>query len=81
MNNGAKGPKGDPGNNGAQGRTSPPGTTSFNGITDKPTWVDKFSYDDIGQYMEPQVPSNFDIVVNDSLSRPLPMLVSTSGKT
>jgi hypothetical protein len=46
----------------------PPGTTSFNEITDKPTWVGKFSYDDIGQYMDPAQPSNFDIVVSDSLT-------------
>jgi hypothetical protein len=31
----------------------PPGTTSFNDITDKPTWVGKISYEDIGQYMDP----------------------------
>jgi hypothetical protein len=46
----------------------PPGTTSFNEITDKPTWVGKFSYDDIGQYMDPVQPSNFDIVMHDSLT-------------
>jgi hypothetical protein len=44
------------------------GTTSFNDITDKPTWVGKFSYDDIGQFMDPVQPSNYDIVLYDSLT-------------
>jgi hypothetical protein len=44
------------------------GTTSWSGITDKPAWIDKFSYDDIGQYMDPTRPSNFDIVVSDSIT-------------
>jgi hypothetical protein len=45
-----------------------PGTTSWSGLTDKPAWVDKFSYDNIGQYMDPARPSNFDIVVSDSIT-------------
>jgi hypothetical protein len=44
------------------------GTTSWSGINDKPTWVDKVSYDDIGQYMDPARPSNYDIIVSDSIT-------------
>jgi hypothetical protein len=44
------------------------GTTSFNEITDKPTWLGKFSSDDIGQYMEPVQQSNYDITLHDSLT-------------
>jgi hypothetical protein len=70
---GERRPRGFPGADGADGAdgqsiVGPPGTTPFSGITDKPTWVDKFSYDDIGQCMDPAQPSNFDIVVSDSLT-------------
>jgi hypothetical protein len=44
------------------------GTTSWSGITDKPAWVDKFTYDNIGQCMDPARPSSFDIVVSDSIT-------------
>jgi hypothetical protein len=44
------------------------GTTSWSGITDKPTWIGKISYDDIGQFMDPVQTSNFDLVLYDSLT-------------
>jgi hypothetical protein len=44
------------------------GTTSWSGITDKPAWVDKFTYENVGPFMDLARPSNFDIVVSDSIT-------------
>lgn len=37
-------------------------------ISGRPTWTDKFDYQEIGQYMDPPVPSNFDVIISDSLT-------------
>jgi hypothetical protein len=42
--------------------------TTWDNVSSKPTWVDKFSYADIGIYMDPAVVSNFDVVLSDSLT-------------
>jgi hypothetical protein len=68
---GEHGPRGFPGAVGQNGQSivgpaGPAGTTSWGGLTDMPAWVSKFSYSDIGQFMDPADQSNFDIVVSDS---------------
>jgi hypothetical protein len=70
---GERGPRGFPGVDGSDGQSivgpaGPAGTTSWGGLTDMPAWVSKFSFSDIGQFMDPAEQSNFDVVASDSLT-------------
>jgi hypothetical protein len=70
---GERGPRGFPGADGQNGQSivgpaGPAGTTSWGGLTDMPAWVFKFSYSDIGQFMDPAEQSNFHVVASDSLT-------------
>ena len=65
---GPVGAKGDTGDTGPAGPAGPAGTTSWSGITDLPAWTAKLSYLDIGAHMWPPETSNFDVIVQDSIT-------------